>query len=173
MRYDNLEAELVAKLNEYFAATDLSEGVKLDTVFEAREFPDTEDEFSRIEDKGFVNVNYMDSQYGQNRAGNHIIQDETIAIGLFIQANRVRGDKGSHALIQHVKDCLLGFKPTNCKNALVISGYGDWNMKDGMVGPFLEMTTATVNQQKIPSDEPAIGGPLGTINGKVPTPAGP
>ena len=160
MDYDGLEVELVGVLNDYFSANNLSDGppaVLLNTVFGARQFPEDQTELLQTyEDTpgGLVNVLYSDSSYGSAggvMSAAEIVQDETVRVAFFIQANKMRGSSAGYKLLAVVKKAILGYRPADSKTRMWLSEYGDWrlNTEEGEMRPYLEFSFVTLAVQQL------------------------
>jgi hypothetical protein len=141
MRYDALETELAAKLNAYFTAQ------AVDTLFDATEIAENETEASRITDKGRVHVMYTTSKIDDTNSTSSVQQKETITVAFIPECDKLRGDGGVYHLVQLIKDCMLGYVPTNGLTAMKISGFGDWQLADGALQNVIEMSFEAVNMQ--------------------------
>lgn len=187
MDYDGLEIELTGVLNTYFGVTtlafrayddnydenyDLGPGtnVLLNTVFDARQMPENQNELLQAYDKSLVNVQYVDSIYDDPQSTSIIVQQETIKVICYMQCNMMKGMGGGYQLIACVKNALIGYQPAGAKTRMWISNYGDWQVVDGQLNPFVEFSFRTVSQQVITdnSDPPLKGsGPLAKVDSSL------
>jgi|GEM_PF-3486840 len=170
MDYDGLEVELVGVLNNFFAANNIGAGeALLNSVFQARQMPENQQELLQDYTKSLVNVQYVDSIYQDPQSTSKILQEETVKVICYLQCNAMKGETGGYKLIAAVKDALLGYQPQNAKTRMWISNYGDWNIVDGQLNPFIEFSFRTVSQQVIDdTDQPLPdSGPFAGIDSSL------
>jgi hypothetical protein len=168
--YDALEVELVGVLNSYFGANNISDGgALLDTVFNARQMPENQVELLQDYEKSLVNVQYVDSIFQEPMSTSSIVQEETIKVICYLQCNMMKGDSGGYRLIGCVKDSLMGYEPANARTRMWISNYGDWNIVDGQLNPFIEFSFRTMAQQVIDDTEQPLpgSGPLVEVDSSL------
>lgn len=161
MDYNALIDELVTKLQNYFAATDIStsNSAKLNTLFDARPMPETDNEFKRVADISFVNVHYADSEFSAPKGTGSIQQTETITVAFYLQARTLSDLNGANHLQQQLINCMLGYRPANARGRMYISAFGKWTIDEGGQLPYIEMSFDTICQQ-LEYNDPAIGGAL-------------
>lgn len=165
MDYDALEVELAGVLSAYFEANPISStnAALLNTVFDARQMPENQNELSQDYTKSMVNVQYVDSVYDAPENPSLIFQEETVKVVCYLQCNTMKGAGGGYQLIDTVKKALMGYQPANASTRMWVSDYGDWHLVDGTLNPFIEFSFWTVSQQVITDD---LDGDMGyTLNG--------
>jgi hypothetical protein len=146
-------------------------------VYAARTFPENPEELLQEYDKALVNVKYAGSTYSKTMATALVIQDEAVIIGCYIQCDAMKGVGGGYRLLEGVKKALLGYKPTEGKNKLVLNGYADWFVEQGQVWPMIEFLFETVNMQAVDNTpesttidsegEVTGGGPLTEVDSEL------
>ena len=165
MNYDSLETEIVDVLKSYFAGvprTNPADG-SLDTLFIVRRIPDNPAELVQEYDKALVNVAYSGSTYGPARSAPVIVQEETISLSLVFQCNTMKGEGGGWQFVTHCKKALLGYKPTEAIDKLVLSAYGDWEPKQGELQPALIFSCMALNTQAMDTPDAGTIDSEGTI----------
>lgn len=149
MDYDALECELVGVLNAYFEANQLTSSpvVLFDTVFCARQMPESPEELLQPYEKSIVNVQYADSNYSDPEATDMICQTENVRVVIYLQCNKMKGASGGYKLLSCVKSALVGYRAANSLTRMWISGYGDWRIEEGQMNPYIEFTFRTPSEQ--------------------------
>lgn len=164
MDYGALETELVGVLKAFFGANTLS-------TLDARVMPETAAEILQTYEKALANVHYMDSDYDKPASTSTIVQNEHVHVSIYLQADNMKDpDSGGYTLLTATKDALTGYMPANARTRMWISGYGDWQVEDGQMMPYVEFTFDTLHQQKRNDSEEEIGGTLSSIGGDLEIP---
>jgi len=149
--YDSLETELVGVLNSYFESRLLGSDpdVFLKDAYQARRMPENQAELIQEYDKGLINVQYSDSTYGATKATDQVQQEETVMVICYVQCDKMKGERGGYKLLRCMKKALLGYKPADATEKMVISSYGDWRVEEGEMRPFVEFSFKTLNIQEV------------------------
>jgi hypothetical protein len=166
MDYGALELELVNLLNNYFNATFSGSGpAYLSSLYLARVFPESPDEFLQDYSKGLVNVLYVDSEYFEPESSSYIMQHERVTIACWLTTNTARGAGGEYDLISAVKDCLVGYKPTNAENLMWVSDFDSFTINEGQLATVIKFCFDTRVTQVNNYDDSSYGTFAGTALG--------
>jgi hypothetical protein len=112
--YSDIESLIVSRLQP------MTNGGGVDVLI----LPEVEDEFQRPFGAGRVTVAYKSSDFPALKSTFEIVQDELLHFEVVVQARKLRGSNGVHAMVEAIKRLLVGFRPTDCsKMYLVKNGF--------------------------------------------------
>lgn len=110
MLYETLENEIKARL-----VAKITEFVPLIEVV-----PEKQEDYKKGE-KGAITVVYQSSKWDKPKSTGYTVQEETMAIDLFIKCKNLRGVNGIWDLQNKARLALVGWAPSNCNRLFAMS----------------------------------------------------
>lgn len=159
MNYGELETELAARLNAYFAANNYmneqDEEKPLSDLFKAFEIPENEKQDNRPFSKATVYVQYAESSYAAVQSINQVSQTETVFVKLVFVARYNRGLGGLFDLVHYAKRSLLGYRPAKSATRMVMDKGPNWTQYENNSVQFeMQMKFDALITQAFSDEEP-------------------
>lgn len=123
MEYSKIEKEISDRLNAYFTITSITNEagniVLLKGKIKAQPGAQDNEEARRPMLDTLVSVAFQKTVPSETNSLNVVSQEETHHVEMVVQARQLRGDFGAYTAMDHIKRCLIGYRPEQSTTRMV------------------------------------------------------